>query len=291
MFGMLLGTQSKALNEATPAVLAKLPVTAANPGGGRITVLHPCIVPGDYPSVNVRLFELKPVCPEWIIGKGMLSPEMMDYLGDAVGSEQRGLICGETRTGKTTLLSALCNLLPAAWRILKIEDPSEIWIDRPTVQTIEARFAPPGSEVPSFTLADGVNLAMRMSPDYLIVGEVRDGFAAEAMMSALQSGHAGCCTLHARSPGHAFERIANLMGIAKQVPVRDAYIATAESIDFIVQIRILQEVRRVTDIARVEKELRNGRPWCTPVFRFDETSPVDAPRWERVSAVEARWEQ
>ena len=38
------------------------------------------------------------------------------------------------------------------------------------MQTIEARFAPPGSEVPSFTLADGVNLAMRMSPDYLIVG-------------------------------------------------------------------------------------------------------------------------
>ncbi len=41
-------------------------------------------------------------------------------------------------------------LLPAGWRILKIENPSEIWIDRPTVQTIEARFAPPGSEVPSF---------------------------------------------------------------------------------------------------------------------------------------------
>ena len=53
------------------------------------------------------------------------------------------------------------------------------------MQTIEARFAPPGSEVPSFTLADGVNLALRMSPDYLIVGEVRHGFAAEAMMSAL----------------------------------------------------------------------------------------------------------
>ena len=105
-------------------------------------------------------------------------------------------------------------------------------------------------------------------------------------MSALQSGHAGCCTLHARSPGHAFERIANLMGIAKQVPQKMPYIAIAESIAFIVQIRIIQEVRRVTEIARVEKELRDSRPWCTPVFRFDENSPVDAPRWERVSAAE-----
>jgi len=40
----------------------------------------------------------------------------------------------------------------------------------------------------------------------------------------------------------------------------------------------------VTEIARVEKELRDGRPWCTPFFRYDETSPVEAPRWERVSA-------
>ena len=112
---------------------------------------------------------------------------------------------------------------------------------------------------------------------------MRDGFAVGAMMSALQSGHAGCYTLHARSPGHAFKRIANLMGIARQVPVRDATIATAESIDFIVQIRIIHEVRRVTEIACVEKELRDGRPWCRPVFRFDVASPADAPRWERIS--------
>lgn len=71
------------------------------------------------------------------------------------------------------------------------------------------------------------------------------------------------------------------MGIAKQVPARGAYIATAESIGFIVQIRIIQEVRRVTEIARVEKELRDDRPWCTPVFLFDESFPVEAPRWER----------
>jgi pilus assembly protein CpaF len=49
------------------------------------------------------------------------------------------LISGGARTGKTTLLSALCNFLPPAWRIVKIEDPEEIWVDRPTVQTVEAR--------------------------------------------------------------------------------------------------------------------------------------------------------
>lgn len=66
-----------------------------------------------------------------------------------------------------------------------------------------------------------------MSPDTLIVGEVREGFTAEAMRSAMQSGHAGF-TLHARLPGRPFERIANRIEIAEQVPLRDASIATIE---------------------------------------------------------------
>ena len=282
VFGLLVGLQSRALNEATPVVYARLPPTRDNPGGGRITLVHPVLASGEYPSVNLRLFELKPVLPEWIVAQAALSREMMDFLGQEVGEGSRLLICGETRTGKTTLLSALMNLLPAAWRIVMIEDPAEIWVDRPTVQTFEARLVPPGSETASVSLADLVTVAMRSSPDYLVVGEVRDGHAAVAMISALMSGTSGCCTLHARSPRHAFERLATLMGISEAIGEHDAYKAIVESIDLIVQIRILHDVRRITSIVRVEKELRGGRPWYTPLFRFDENSPVEAPRWERV---------
>jgi len=282
VFGLLIGAQSKSMNEATPIVYAKLPPTQDNPGGGRITLVHPIISTGAYPSVNLRLFELKPVQPEWIVERQAMSRKMMDFLGEQVCAGARLLICGETRTGKTTLLSALCNLLPEHWRILKIEDPAEIWVDRPTVQTFEARWVPPGSETTSVTLADLVTVAMRSSPDYLIVGEVRDGHAAQAMTSALMSGHSGCCTLHARSPRHAFERLATLMGISEQIGEHDAYKAVVESIDLIVQIDILHEIRRVTSIVRVEKELQGGRPRYTPIFRFDESSPADKPRWERV---------
>lgn len=282
VFGLLVGSQSKSLNEATPVVYAKLPPTRDNPGGGRITLVHPVISTGEYPSVNLRLFELKPVRPEWIVEKKAMSGEMMEFLGEQARDGARLLICGETRTGKTTLLSALCNLLPEAWRIVKIEDPAEIWVDRPTVQTFEARLVPPGSEVSSVTLADLVTVAMRSSPDYLIVGEVRDGHAAVAMTSALMSGHSGCCTLHARSPRHAFERLSTLMGISEHISEHDAYKSIVESIDYIVQIRILHDVRRITSIVRVEKELKGGRPWYTPIFRFDETSAANTPRWERM---------
>jgi len=72
-----------------------------------------------------------------------------------------------------------------------------------------------------------------------------------------------------------------------EIQLRDVgFITIAASVDFIVQIRIIHEVRRVVKIAHVERELRDGQPWCTPVFRFNENSPVDAPRWERVSAAE-----
>jgi len=288
VFGMLAGAQSKALNEATPIVYARLPATPDNPGGGRITLVHPVLSAGEYPAVNVRLFEQRPVRPEWVVAQGTLSAEMMDFLGDEVRAGARLLICGETRSGKTTLLSALTNLLPPHWRIVKIEDPAEIWIDRPTVQTFEARAVPPGAETASVTLADLVTLAMRTSPDYLIVGEVRDGHAAQAMLSALMSGTSGCCTLHARSPEHAFERLATLMGIAERIGEQDASKAMAESIDCIVQIQILQDVRRVTSIVRVERELQGGRPVCIPLFRFDEASPLEAPRWVRLPETASR---
>jgi len=111
----------------------------------------------------------------------MASHEQMETLKQAIQQGKRLLITGGTRTGKTTLLSALCNFLPANWRIVKIEDPEEIWIDRNTVQTIEARPSTVGTELQPYTLANGVDDAMRMSPDYLVIGEVRDGHAALAL--------------------------------------------------------------------------------------------------------------
>jgi pilus assembly protein CpaF len=101
------------------------------------------------------------------------------------------------------LLSALCNFLPPAWRIVKIEDPEEIRGNRPTVQTVEARPQAVGAEVKPYTLADEVDNAMRMSPDYLVIGEVHDGMAAMSLFRALMTGHSGACTFHADSPREA----------------------------------------------------------------------------------------
>jgi pilus assembly protein CpaF len=277
---LLLGGQSKALNEATPSVNARLPASHYNPGGGRIKVLHPVIAPGDgYPSVNIRLYEQKPVHPDWLLERGLMTPEMMEFLGMAIRDGRRLLITGGTRTGKTTLLSALCNYLPKGWRIVKIEDPAEIWIDRETVQTIEARPVPPGSEVPPYTLADGVDDAMRMSPDYLVVGEVRDGRAAMAMFRALLTGHSGACTFHADSPREAFRRLATIMGADEGVRPHEATQVIADSIDLLVQIGLRQEVRRVTEIVQVSRIAQGQRVRFRRLWRYDDNSLQAVPCW------------
>jgi pilus assembly protein CpaF len=285
----LLGPQNKTLNETNPSINAKLPPSPHNPGGGRIKALHPIIAPpGRNPSINIRLYEQKPVKPEWLLERGAMSPEMMELLRVAMEDGYRILISGGTRTGKTTLLSAICNFLPGGWRIVKIEDPEEIWIDRPTVQTVEARPQAVGTDVRPYTLADGVDDAMRMSPDYLIIGEVRDGRAAMSLFRALMTGHSGACTFHADSSREAVRRLATVMGADAAVRSHEANQMIADAVDLLVQIGIRHETRRVVAIANVEKDLKNGDVWFEPIFRYDEGSPAEDPRWEQVGDLKPR---
>lgn len=285
----ILGPQNKSLNEANPTVNAKLPATPHNPGGGRVKALHPVIAPpGRNPSINIRLFEQKPVLPEWILDRQTMSAEMMDLLQKAIEQGYRILITGGTRTGKTTLLSALCNFLPSAWRIVKIEDPEEIWIDRPTVQTIEARPSALGTEIEPYTLANGVDDALRMSPDYLILGEVRDGHAGLSLFRAMMTGHSGACTFHADNPREAVRRLTTVLGADAGVRPSDALQLIAEAIDLLVQIGIRDEVRRATVIANVAKELVNGDIRFEPIFRLDDQLPDSQPHWTKVGDLRPR---
>ena len=285
----LVGPKKNPPNKPPPPINAKLPATPHNPGGGRIKALHPVVVPpGRNPCINIRLYEQKPVRPEWLLERGVMSAEMMDLLRQAMEDGQRILISGGTRTGKTTLLSALCNFLPGGWRIVKIEDPEEIWIDRQTVQTVEARPQAVGTEVRPYKLADGVDDAMRMSPDYLIIGEVRDGAAAMSLFRALMTGHSGACTFHADSPREAARRLATVMGADAGVRAHEANQMIADAVDLLVQIGIRHEIRRVVQVANVSKELKSGDVWFEPIFRYNEQSPVGNPAWEKLGELHSR---
>ncbi|MBN1888875.1 MAG: CpaF family protein [Thermoflexales bacterium] len=290
----LLGAQNKALTEATPSVDARLPKTSDNPAGGRVKVVHSAIAPGvGFPALSVRLFETRAVTPDMIVEWGSATRDMMTLMADAVHRKLRILIAGGTGTGKTTLLSAMCSSIPDTERIVKIEDPEEIFLNKPHVVTLEARYAPPGSPIPSYTVSDAVNDAMRMSPDRLIVGEVRKGDAALALFRAQMSDHPGLSTFHAEDPLAAVHRLSVIMFSDAGVRIEAAKAFFASAVDIYVQINFatvdqnsrpvdihaadgiraaggsVRTIRRVSGIWQVEQALKSGDVQFTPIFNAD----------------------
>lgn len=280
----VIGPQGRSLNEATPSVDAKLPKTSHNPGGGRIKAIHRCVAPGKgFPSLNIRLFEQKPVRPEQLVAWGSMDGEMVSLLEEAVRQYLRVFIVGGTGTGKTTVLSALTHFISPADRIVKIEDPEEIFIDHPHVVTLEARHAPPGSEVPPYTITDGVNDAMRMTPDWLVVGEVRTGDAAMSLFRAQMSDHPGLSTFHAESPQAAVHRLSVVMYADVGVRMEACKSLFSQAVDLVLQLGYDHYGRRrATEIAQVEREMKGGDVQFTTLYRLDEAHSTEThPLWQK----------
>lgn len=269
----LLRPLGRALSEASPTVDGKLPRVDTLPGlrgGARIKVLHPAIAPGKagFPSINIRLFEPVPVSPQQIVAWRMAPESVVRGLLELVGRGYRMLICGGTASGKTTLLSALAHGIPENARVVKIEDPEEIWLDHPDVVTIEARPAVVGSTVPGYTITDGVNDALRMAPRWLIVGEVRTGDAAMALFRAQMSDHPGLSTFHAESPQFAVERMVNIMWSDAGVYKEPAKVSFAQAVDLLVQIGWREEHRVIASVVEVSRQLKGGDVAFTTLYQY-----------------------
>lgn len=267
----LLAPMGRALSEATPTVDAKLPRAKDGLSGARIKIIHPVLAPGGgYPAINVRLFEPKPVQPDRLIAWNVAPQGVVEGLVEAVSSKLRMLVVGGTATGKTTLLSALANGIPQQARVVKIEDPEEIWLQYPNVVTLEARPAPPGSTIPPYRVQDGVDDAMRMAPDWLIVGEVRTGQAALSLFRAQMSDHPGLCTFHAEGAEAAVHRMSVIMFADAQVRMEAAKEIFAQAVDLVVQVGWLDGKRKILGVWETAPEMKAGNVVFRQVFKAGE---------------------
>jgi pilus assembly protein CpaF len=270
----LLAPLGRACNEASPSVDAKLPCQEGLPGGARIKVCHPVIAPGKgYPAVNIRLFEPKPVPPSQLVAWNMAPQPVVDGLVDAVSRGLRVLVIGGTASGKTTLLSAICNGIPKTARVLKIEDPEEIWLDHPHVVTLEARPAQLGTAVTSYMLSSGVDDAMRMAPRWLIVGEMRRGDAVAALFRAQMSDHPGLSTFHAEGPEAAVNRLNLLLFNDVGVRAEGAKEMFVQAVDLLVQVGFRlgengKRRRHIVGIWKVQKALKAGNVVFVPLYQL-----------------------
>ncbi len=233
------------IDESSPMVDARLP------DGSRVNAIIPPLAL-DGPVLCIRRFATGPVTPKDLVRNAACSPEMMNYLQQAVRAKCTILIAGGTGAGKTTLLNALSAFIPAGERIITIEDAAELRLAQPHVIRLEAR--PPNLEGKGeVTIRDLVKNALRMRPDRIVVGEVRGGEVLD-MLQAMNTGHEGSlATIHANSAEDAISRLMTMLGMAGTAFSEETMTTLiARALHIVVHISRMQDgKRRITGISEI----------------------------------------
>jgi pilus assembly protein CpaF len=207
------------------------------------------------PTLSIRRHRYMSVTLEDLVSLGAIDEGLASFLAAAVYCRANIVVGGGTGVGKTTLLRALADVIPAAERLVTIENTLELGLDQfpeahPDVVALEAREANTEGHG-AITMAELVRRGLRMDPDRVIVGEVL-GDEILSLLNAMSQGNDGSlCTIHANSSEGVFRRIASY---AIQSPERLDVVATnllvAGAINFVVFIDSRYEVRRDGRIRR-----------------------------------------
>ena len=233
------------VDESSPMVDARLP------DGSRVNaIISPLALRG--PSLTIRKFAQDALTLESLVELGTMTPQTADFLAQCVRGKLNLLISGGTGTGKTTLLNAVSQFVPAGERIVTVEDAAELRLQQRHVVPLESR--PPNVEGEGeVRIRDLVRNALRMRPDRIIVGEVR-GAETVDMLQAMNTGHEGSLTtIHANSPRDALSRLETLvMTAGVELPHRAIREQIASAFDLLVQItRLVDGSRRITHVSEV----------------------------------------
>ena len=265
----IVGKVGRRVDESSPMVDARLP------DGSRVNaVIPPLAVDGSL--LTVRKFSTDPYEVDDLVGFGTITRAAADFLASCVRGHLNILVSGGTGAGKTTTLNVLSSFIPSDERIVTIEDAAELQLHQDHVLRLEARPAniEGRGEV---RIRDLVRNALRMRPDRIVVGEVRDAAALD-MLQAMNTGHDGSiCTVHANSPRDVLSRVETMVLMAGyDLPVRAIREQVAGAVDLIVhQSRLKDGSRRVTHITEVvgmEGEIIT----LQDLFVFDYGAGVDA---------------
>lgn len=220
----------------SPLVAATLPIT-----GERFQGMFPPIVAS--PSFTIRKPAIFIFGLDTYVERGALTARQAEKLRQAITDKLNILIIGGTGSGKTTFANAL--LAEPAFRddrLVIIEDNPELQCDAPDKVSMLARMIEP-----MILTRDLIFTSLRLRPDRIIVGEVRDGAALE-MIKVMNTGHPGSiCTLHANSTHDALYRLEDLIGeVSERIPFR----AIGSAIDLIIDIQRTPYGGRIHEIVR-----------------------------------------
>ncbi|QVT79140.1 Putative conjugal transfer protein [Nocardioides aquaticus] len=256
------------VDESSPMVDARLP------DGSRVNaVVPPLAIDGS--ALTIRKFAADPLTVDDLIRFGSLTPQTADFLDACVRGRLNIIVSGSTGAGKTTTLNVLSTFIPHDERIVTIEDAAELQLKQDHVVRLESR--PSNIEGKgAVTIRDLVRNSLRMRPDRIIVGEVRDSSALD-MLQAMNTGHDGSiCSLHSNGPRDTLSRMETMVLMAgMDLPIRAIREQVASAVDLVVhQTRFKDGTRRITHLTEVER-MEGDVITLQDIFLFDTSAGFD----------------
>ena len=243
-------------------------VDAALPDGSRLHVVIPDVTRRHW-AVNIRKFVVKASRLEHLVELGTLTPQSARFLGAAVSSGLNILVSGATQAGKTTMLNCLAASIGSRERVITVEEIFELQFPLRDVVGLQCR-QPNLEGEGEIPLRRLVKEALRMRPDRLVVGEVREAESLD-MLIALNSGLPGMCTVHANSAHDAVTKICTLPLLAGE-NISSAFVVptVASCIDLVVHCsRHADGRRQVTQILSLGRRVENGIIESSLVFALE----------------------
>jgi Flp pilus assembly CpaF family ATPase len=267
ILGAYSGLTSRPFDTANPQLDLRLP------DGSRLSaVMGVC----PRPIVSIRRARLTRVNLDMLVDYGTVSGELAGFLSAAVAARKNIMIAGATNAGKTTLLRALANEIPAHERLVTVERSLELGLAEfedlhPNVVTFEERLANSEGQG-AITMADLVRRSLRINPSRVIVGEVL-GDEIVTMLNAMSQGNDGSLsTIHANSSMEVFNRICTYaIQSAERLPTDATMMLIAGAIDFVVFLERRNDFAQGGALRRVVTSVRevngvDGRVLSSEVF-------------------------
>ena len=268
------------IDESDPLVDARLP------DGSRVNATIPPISP-DGCTLTIRKFAKNKLTGDNYLIFGSLSPAMIEFMEGAVIGRCNIIVSGGTGSGKTTLLNMLSNFCPSSDSIVTVEDSCELQLHQDNVRRLEAK--PANSEGKGEIPIRGlVKNCLRMRPDRIIVGEIRDGAVVD-MFRAMSSGHDGSLTtIHSNNPRDLVDStIFILFGMSDMKFTEKAIQQlVCSAVDLIIQIsRLADGTRKIINVTHVvgygkigasklniaASEVEKDKIYLQDIYRFVQT--------------------